>query len=1297
MAIDFPVTRDEAGIGTGPLLVGDNWTYNSNEYTYNISSDGTPFWSTRGINVDPNAFIRKDSPFETNGGVISGKYNGSSQFTVSTADTATKVGNALTITTVKADGSTVEQVWDGSQESSIVITEGVSSTTGDIIARDGLVLFGDDGNELSVNNSVARKSSTSDAPTTSSGNYVVDKQGASLKAIEADRATKDSDDKVIANQDWVKAEIAKLPTNPGTGEGTLKCDIRNYAVQGQSTWDTAFAACLDANGAVYLPAGLYVFANTVGGTARSAIIFGDGSGNTILDFPSSGISFTGLRQNLDDWDSVIIKNIGLTYRGTPNERLAYGVTIEYPSNGTAIQKAYCEDVVVFGQYELGFKFYNTDCSTFNACSTALCKYGVWITSNATVETPAVNVRLNNWTFAQHETAVTVDSYSEGIYVVDSVALACDTGFVFTGRTTGTETTEPYYVIKGCNIDCISKCLVMDGVLQSVVEGNSFYRNGSSSSQWVGLEIKGNTIDLLASNNIFSGMSVVNGVTSIGIDAIRVRDSIFTDNVFANLNIGIRSPSFTFWDCQVTDNLFRLVNTRYSGSNLTNTNDIISNRNLIRDVVDGETREFSGRTQTLVGYTFTRDTDTGMFYSGTRDFATYANGFITSRHYGRNNTYNQGGIRFYVDLYDKNNNLITSGGGSNPNPNPTTQLWTRQSGFMTPTQSGYGVVNGEGVFQVKDQGTYIGWNMKVDNNGSSTSFGGQGATNFINNPGTGGGGWIFSGPNVGSNSQDVKFRISQFGDTYSKGYLFDEPGNDTGFKWKSDNTFEARSAGAAIFEVNASGVDFKKPITLNGQEIGGAGPLLNSGVYSILDPIFGGEVNGSWHTAFNKALQRDSSVNFYNGQLKRLLVPAGVYTCKGFVLRTKDVNMIGEGMGATRINFGDSVPYTLSVDGSTHKGQMVFANKGSVQGIRFAGKIKNHNTSQDHSVVLCFRSWDNAGNPFNIPVEEENPVTFGAQNDAADMDMPIIQCAFNEEEGKGGGGDVSGLLTYVGRNAYIFGCAFNTDGTALHLTFPDKPGSTGNGDTCSGNDSLGNDSQGGIYGWRRCQVIGCYFHLKDNSTCIVVRGRYQCRGLIIANNLADIGGRLLKVIPEAPAGNPYNNNDKGGGLSNASITGNTCLNQDGSGSHILFQAGASGSGYYENISITGNAMGGSDRSYEVTPPKGCDNGEAKVKRCLRAIQIDNAAIVNGLSISGNSFSYYNGACISIGGSNKKGVAITGNNMTDCAITNSDDAVEVSAQTTGTFIGNTYIKTLGSAASAILNSQATLVGKDLNSVS
>ena len=47
MSANFPQNREEAGLGSGPLQVGDEWQYKTVEYTWQLSPNGTGFWTSK--------------------------------------------------------------------------------------------------------------------------------------------------------------------------------------------------------------------------------------------------------------------------------------------------------------------------------------------------------------------------------------------------------------------------------------------------------------------------------------------------------------------------------------------------------------------------------------------------------------------------------------------------------------------------------------------------------------------------------------------------------------------------------------------------------------------------------------------------------------------------------------------------------------------------------------------------------------------------------------------------------------------------------------------------------------------------------------------------------------------------------------------------------------------------------------------------------------------------------------------------------------------------------------------------
>ena len=177
-------------------------------------------------------------------------------------------------------------------------------------------------------------------------------------------------------------------------------------------------------------------------------------------------------------------------------------------------------------------------------------------------------------------------------------------------------------------------------------------------------------------------------------------------------------------------------------------------------------------------------------------------------------------------------------------------------------------------------------------------------------------------------------------------------------------------------------------------------------------------------------------------------------------------------------------------------------------------------------------------------------------------------------------------------------------------------------------------------------------MNKGAQCISIYGRYQMSGMIIANNLADIGGQLLEVN----GGSFYDNNFSngvGGGLKNCTIAGNSFANYDksgeGEGGALIHFKG----GRYDNNTITGNSLYGSD--FTAFNPSACDSAPtgktpySKTKRPRHHILIESPDAgmplrVYGLTIIGNNLGYSSDSSIRFQGSNTVegyGITITGN--------------------------------------------------------
>ena len=423
----------------------------------------------------------------------------------------------------------------------------------------------------------------------------------------------------------------------------------------------------------------------------------------------------------------------------------------------------------------------------------------------------------------------------------------------------------------------------------------------------------------------------------------------------------------------------------------------------------------------------------------------------------------------------------------------------------------------------------------------------------------------------------------------------------------------------------------------------------------------------------------------NGKIKTIIFPAGTYHLLGNVVRTENVRLVGEGRGVTRFEMEERVdndspndpkvllyrcpPTLIESDGMKLYGQFCLANKGDVRGISFKGHQSwgsqepadkdafvydypydpsdyenDVPTSQPpYSAVLAFRAYANNGYRFGTaeataPEYDDNGYVMSSQNDSADMDTAFIDCGFGS---RGKGGDREGILKYVGRNGYISGCSFNSNYNGLVLTFPNRAGwdwtdyQIKQGNTapiCSINQSLGNESQGGVYGWRRMQILGCYFHMDAKANCVLMYGKYQCCGMVMDGNLSDIGGKMLNFCSTGTGGTQSDETDQlgriysngvGGGLKNCVISNNSFGNQMSNGAIISFEDGR-----YDGNVITGNSFYGMDNTY-----KGTDCPAKAFKRCKNAIVIKNfkidkrrGCVVRNLSITNNNFAYFTNSAI-----------------------------------------------------------------------
>jgi len=708
MAVNFPTNRQEAGLSPGGALIqGDIWRYHSIEYTWVVAPDGTGYWSSKGININPDLYIAKSEVFEANGGTISGNYAGTSPFAVghatssdsataletartiggvsfdgtsninlpgvnspgnqnttgnaATATSADKVDHSLTLTFVDVNNNSTSIVYDGSSAKSMTFTDtdvaqdvitisggGGIDVTGTDIAIDntvarvlpndteyiyngsGLALKVKDadsvggipsGDLLQTSNTTLAKIKTDGAPTTSTGGYVVTSNGNNgLKVVEADRASKDESGKDLINSEELASAIENASIGDDTGSGTtsgrLEYDLRNYSDfvdENDNYWDRAFEECINDHKVVYIPAGVWSFEGDVGIHNSSARVYGDGSGLTTINFVDGGLNFLARHNILDiNQNSKLpffetIQISGITIRGRGNN----AVKIEYTDNGYVTESVYMDDVTVQGMFDVGFNLINTDMSVFERLSATYLSgrngssssstIGVKVTADPSTVTTVdlsrfplngdgdpVNIKFNNCSMSNLGTGFTVDSESEGVYIIDSLCISTVNGILIDGNTSGSVgAAEPYFVVRGCNLDVENLCIELKDCMQSIITDCSFYKRTGHQGNWQGIHIKGNSFDNIITDNVFNGNHdpVINSYTFTGIYLTASTNTSFSNNRFINLDRAFYSDQGQVSFNEFIENTYRVVTTRFAGSQLQLNNNDLSLLNSANKVVE----------------------------------------------------------------------------------------------------------------------------------------------------------------------------------------------------------------------------------------------------------------------------------------------------------------------------------------------------------------------------------------------------------------------------------------------------------------------------------------------------------------------------------------------------------------------------------------------------------------------------------------------------------------------------------------------------------------------------------------
>lgn len=276
-----------------------------------------------------------------------------------------------------------------------------------------------------------------------------------------------------------------------------------------------------------------------------------------------------------------------------------------------------------------------------------------------------------------------------------------------------------------------------------------------------------------------------------------------------------------------------------------------------------------------------------------------------------------------------------------------------------------------------------------------------------------------------------------------------------------------------------------------------------------------------------------------------------------------------------------------------------------------GKLQPKIRLQSHSIKfkagarLIYLSFEKSANT-------GTGVTFGETGSDAedDIDSSVKNCTFNV-----GGGNIG--VRFNGRNVLVQDCSFS-DGvgmTAIRMTWD-------NIDTGSSElDDLNENS------WRKNRIVNNQFHINRASTAVLLDGDNPCQGLLVANNILDIGGSLLRVT--------------GGGLHGATIVGNSVTNRqntfdDGKTKDIIYFE----SGQVKAVNITGNTL------------TGREDGEHPPRDIIRS-----DVSPSGLAVTGNSMGFCTGYAVNLT-NGTSGCVVVGNTIRTTGYGSGNDGVNFS---------------------------------------
>ena len=236
------------------------------------------------------------------------------------------------------------------------------------------------------------------------------------------------------------------------------------------------------------------------------------------------------------------------------------------------------------------------------------------------------------------------------------------------------------------------------------------------------------------------------------------------------------------------------------------------------------------------------------------------------------------------------------------------------------------------------------------------------------------------------------------------------------------------------------------------------------------------------------------------------------------------------------------------------------------------------------------------------------------NNEDDIDASFKNCEFGNVVGTNATTGLARCLHFNGRNVNVGNCNFSNCKHSVGIFLEWNNIQL---DDNSGRDAAVETS------WRKNRIYNNQYHCNDKNVFIRLNGDHPIAGLAITDNIIDTGPSLFEM--------------RGGGCNGLVISGNSWY---GGTAPDYARKGAIqfDNGFIYGATITGNTFSGFYRDPVNTKDPNGNASTTPADRPDNFISVDT--VINGLAITGNTFSFSNNRAISIP-NNPERVAVTGN--------------------------------------------------------